>query len=44
LVKHEFDYAGSQSARSIREEGIEVILSIQIQQLMTDPSLLLDHI
>jgi carbamoyl-phosphate synthase large subunit len=22
----EFDYAGSQSARSIREEGIEVIL------------------
>jgi hypothetical protein len=22
VVKHEFDYAGSQSARSIREEGI----------------------
>jgi carbamoyl-phosphate synthase large subunit len=38
----EFDYAGSQSARSIREEGIEVIL-MNPATIMTDPSMA-DHI
>ena len=36
----EFDYAGSQSARSIREEGIEVILiNSNPATIMTDPSM-----
>ena len=40
----EFDYAGSQSARSIREEGIEVILiNSKPATIMTDPSMA-DHI
>jgi carbamoyl-phosphate synthase large subunit len=38
----EFDYAGSQSARSIRE-GIEVILINSNPATMTDPSMA-DHI
>ena len=34
----EFDYAGSQAARSIREEGIEVILiNSNPATIMTDP-------
>ena len=34
----EFDYAGSQSARSLREEGIEVILiNSNPATIMTDP-------
>ena len=40
----EFDYAGSQSARSIREEGIEVILiNSNPPTIMTDPSMA-DHV
>ena len=40
----EFDYAGSQSARSIREEGIEVVLiNSNPATIMTDPSMA-DHI
>ncbi|WP_395050330.1 carbamoyl-phosphate synthase large subunit [Flavobacterium sp.] len=40
----EFDYAGSQSARSILEEGIEVILiNSNPATIMTDPSMA-DHI
>ena len=40
----EFDYAGSQSARSIREEGIEVILiNSNPAAIMTDPSMA-DHV
>ena len=40
----EFDYAGSQSARSIREEGIEVILiNSNPATIMTDPSIA-DHV
>jgi carbamoyl-phosphate synthase large subunit len=40
----EFDYAGSQSARSMREEGIEVILiNSNPATIMTDPSMA-DHI
>ena len=40
----EFDYAGSQSARSIREEGVEVILiNSNPATIMTDPSMA-DHI
>ena len=40
----EFDYAGSQSARAIREEGIEVILiNSNPATIMTDPSMA-DHI
>ena len=40
----EFDYAGSQSARSIREEGIEVILiNSNPATIMTDPSMA-DHV
>ena len=40
----EFDYAGSQSARSIREEGIEVILiNSNPATIMTEPSMA-DHI
>ncbi|OCB77902.1 carbamoyl-phosphate synthase large subunit [Flavobacterium crassostreae] len=40
----EFDYAGSQSARSIGEEGIEVILiNSNPATIMTDPSMA-DHI
>ncbi|MGO4772273.1 carbamoyl-phosphate synthase large subunit [Flavobacterium sp. W22_SRS_FK3] len=40
----EFDYAGSQSARSIREEGIEVILiNSNPATIMTDPTMA-DHI
>jgi carbamoyl-phosphate synthase large subunit len=40
----EFDYAGSQSARSLREEGIEVILiNSNPATIMTDPSMA-DHI
>ncbi|KAF2518486.1 carbamoyl-phosphate synthase large subunit [Flavobacterium salilacus subsp. salilacus] len=36
----EFDYAGSQAARSIREEGIEVILiNSNPATIMTDPSM-----
>jgi carbamoylphosphate synthase large subunit len=43
LVKPvEFDYAGSQSARSIREE-IEVILINSNPATMTDPSMA-DHL
>jgi carbamoyl-phosphate synthase large subunit len=40
----EFDYAGSQAARSIREEGIKVILiNSNPATIMTDPSMA-DHI
>ncbi len=40
----EFDYAGSQAARSIREEGIEVILiNSNPATIMTDPSMA-DHL
>ena len=40
----EFDYAGSQSARSLREEGIEVILiNSNPATIMTDP-VMADHI
>jgi len=40
----EFDYAGSQSARSLREDGIEVILiNSNPATIMTDPSMA-DHI
>jgi carbamoyl-phosphate synthase large subunit len=40
----EFDYAGSQAARSIREEGIEVILiNSNPDTIMTDPSMA-DHV
>lgn len=40
----EFDYAGSQSARSIREEGIEVILiNSNPATIMTDPAMA-DHV
>lgn len=40
----EFDYAGSQSARSLREEGIEVILiNSNPATIMTDPSMA-DHV
>ena len=40
----EFDYAGSQSARSIREEGIEVILiNSNPATIMTDPTMA-DHV
>lgn len=36
----EFDYAGSQSARSIREEGIEVMFDQpNPATIMTDPSM-----
>lgn len=40
----EFDYAGSQSARSLREEGIKVILiNSNPATIMTDPSMA-DHV
>jgi carbamoyl-phosphate synthase large subunit len=40
----EFDYAGSQAARSIREEGIEVILiNSNPATIMTDPTMA-DHV
>nr|WP_322624402.1 carbamoyl-phosphate synthase large subunit [uncultured Flavobacterium sp.] len=40
----EFDYSGSQSARSLKEEGIEVILiNSNPATIMTDPSMA-DHI
>jgi len=40
----EFDYAGSQAARSLREEGIEVILiNSNPATIMTDPTMA-DHI
>lgn len=40
----EFDYSGSQAARSIREEGIEVILiNSNPATIMTDPSMA-DHV
>ena len=40
----EFDYAGSQSARSLREEGIEVILiNSNPANIMTDPTIA-DHV
>ena len=40
----EFDYSGSQSARSLREEGIEVILiNSNPATIMTDP-VMADHI
>ena len=40
----EFDYSGSQSARSLREEGIEVILiNSNPATIMTDPSMA-DHV
>lgn len=40
----EFDYAGSQSARSLREEGIEVILiNSNPATIMTDPAMA-DHV
>ena len=40
----EFDYSGSQSARSLREEGIEVILiNSNPATIMTDPAMA-DHI
>ena len=36
----EFDYSGSQSARSLREEGIEVILiNSNPATIMTDPNM-----
>ena len=40
----EFDYAGSQSARSIREEGLEVVLiNSNPATIMTDPTMA-DHV
>ena len=40
----EFDYAGSQSARSLREEGIKVVLiNSNPATIMTDPTMA-DHI
>lgn len=40
----EFDYAGSQSARSLREEGVEVILiNSNPATIMTDPAMA-DHV
>jgi carbamoyl-phosphate synthase large subunit len=40
----EFDYSGSQAARSLREEGIEVVLiNSNPATIMTDPSMA-DHI
>src|SRR5690554_7329716 len=40
----EFDYSGSQSARSLKEEGIKVILiNSNPATIMTDPSMA-DHI
>ena len=40
----EFDYAGSQSIRSMKEEGIEVVLiNSNPATIMTDPSLA-DHV
>ncbi|MEP0481182.1 MAG: carbamoyl-phosphate synthase large subunit, partial [Nonlabens sp.] len=40
----EFDYAGSQSLRSLREEGIETILiNSNPATIMTDPSMA-DHV
>ena len=40
----EFDYAGSQSARSLKEEGVEVILiNSNPATIMTDPSMA-DHV
>ncbi len=40
----EFDYSGSQSARSLREEGIKVILiNSNPATIMTDPSMA-DHV
>lgn len=40
----EFDYAGSQSARSLREEGVEVILiNSNPATIMTDPTMA-DHV
>jgi carbamoyl-phosphate synthase large subunit len=40
----EFDYAGSQSARSLKEEGIEVILiNSNPATIMTDPTMA-DHV
>jgi len=40
----EFDYSGSQSARSLREEGVEVILiNSNPATIMTDPSMA-DHV
>src|SRR5690554_2278352 len=40
----EFDYSGSQAARSLREEGIKIILiNSNPATLMTDPSMA-DHI
>jgi len=40
----EFDYAGSQSARSLKEEGVEVVLiNSNPATIMTDPSMA-DHI
>ena len=38
----EFDYAGSQALRSLREDGIETILIISNPAtIMTDPSMML---
>ena len=40
----EFDYAGSQAARSLREEGIEVVLiNSNPATIMTDP-VVADHV
>ena len=40
----EFDYAGSQSARSLREEGVEVtLINSNPATIMTDP-VMADHI
>ncbi|HTO36662.1 MAG TPA: hypothetical protein VLZ72_10515, partial [Flavobacterium sp.] len=40
----EFDYSGSQSARSLREEGIKVtLINSNPATIMTDPSMA-DHI
>src|SRR5947207_13642166 len=40
----EFDYAGSQAARSLRDEGIEVtLLNSNPATIMTDP-LVADHV
>ena len=40
----EFDYSGSQAARSLREEGIEVVLiNSNPATIMTDP-VVADHV
>ena len=44
IVKLEFDYAGSQAARSLKEEGIEVtLINSNPATIMTDP-VMADHV